>query len=259
MARRTKRRPKFTWFPVSGTNRAGDDGNASGREFAITLGSGADVNVPITIITPLTFDFPADPDQVDVNSPGVLAGIVGQEYVIERIVGNIHAFIVPARQTGNDPGTVATTILGMGIFVARADDANPSLPIGANVSSDLLNNEYGVLEQDTQREPWMFRRTWMLHNPAFTAAMFQTGGSIVEAFINSSGPWHTGMYGDANSGPFVDVRSVRRVGQDDRLWLALSLRAFPNDQPNTVGVLCRGIVDLRILGQLRKARNDGKF
>lgn len=69
------------------------------------------------------------------------------------------------------------------------------------------------------------------------------------------------FYGSIQDGPKIDVKSVRRIGQDDRLWFSISTVALgpvQTEEQTFVGGV-QGYLDVRILGNTRKAKNDGKF
>lgn len=253
-----KRRKRFTWMPVLGTkisNIEPDDGRTvSGRAFGIDVfppsgdpfpGSQGSQNV---LIFPLIPDVPID-GTVAADQILPLEAIIGNEWFCERIVGSI---FVGFRTPDTGELRARSVLVTAGVFVARANDQGSGggvdQPIGSASAAERRDN-YGPQSVDAIREPWMFRRSWML------------GGApdIAQAF--SFFPTSNVFYGDMRSGPHIDVKSVRRIGQDDRLWFAVSTVALgPRtgvEETFTQGV--QGYVDVRILGNTRKARNDGKF
>lgn len=266
---RRKRRTRFTWFPTVGTELGNEPPDVlNGRAFNITVAQQGIV----TELTPLTVDTPAEGGDIDTTAPGALVGIVGQEYVIERIVGKMFAGLEGRRNAANDPSVPHGALFGAGIFVARASDSEvgggDQLPIGA-ASAPERNENYSPLGEDTIREPWMWRRTWLLGNLAFVQTA-QASQVVVfnSANVNTVGslyPPTTAHYGSLQDGPHVDVKSVRRVRQDERLWLAISTasyNAFSGDPgapvSNNAGVI-RGYFDFRILAALRRAKNRSNF
>lgn len=133
----------------------------------------------------------------------------GNHYLLKRIVGKINVAL--------DPKATLTTpqrwLVGAGFFVARSDNdlsgAGTNTPIGwaAMGAAERLSN-YNPLCADTAREPWLWRRTWMLDmNPA---------GMDAAAFPRSNA-YFPGTF----DGPHVDTKSKRRVEDDERLWLAV--------------------------------------
>jgi len=259
MARRLiRRRRKYTWLPTNGTDvelvQGTTDFVSTLFQWAITLNANASYQA--TQIFPLNpFDLPVKPDAQPVGPGGsTLSDVVGNEYVVERMVGNHYAGVI-----SSDSSTGAQQILGvmvgLGFFVARADDTNQNQPIGGQ-------ENYQVFRIDNQREPWMFRRTWLL-NPRFQtlnsnpAAPFQANS---ERLFQSLPNW-TSHYVGANTGPFFDVKSVRRIRTDERLFAAMSIHLLPildaSALSGTIGVY--GVTDLRILGALRRAKNKSNF
>jgi len=267
---RRKRRTRYTWFPTVGVELTDAEPGTvlSGRPFSVTVPQ----NGVSTEITPLTIDTPAEAGDLDTTAPGALVGIVGQEYVIERIVGKLFAGLEARRNAGNDPSIPQGALFGAGLFVARAADADAGggnqVPIGA-ASAAERNENYSPLTEDPIREPWMWRRTWMFGNINFRdisfASQIVTFNSANSQTVGSLYPPTTAHYGSIQDGPHVDVKSVRRVRQDERLWLAVSTasyNAFQGDPgaaiSNNAGVI-RGYFDFRILAALRRAKNRSNF
>jgi len=264
-----KRRTKYTWFPTQGTETETSN-ILAGVTFALQVDSTGSIQ---TGILPLTFDAPAEgPNLADLSpdNPGVLAGIVGQEYFLRRIVGKFHAYHETAISASDGIPNFANfprgCILGAGIFVARAGDVDSTgglgLPIGA-VNSDELRESYSPLSASTIREPWIWRRTWLLQNPGPRAAVYNTSWAGTAGFNQTQWPGDypsaTGFYGSALDGPHIDAKTARRVTQDERLWLAVSTTRWPLDlEPANDGAV-RGYVDYRILASIRRARNRGVF
>lgn len=274
--RRTKR--KFTWFPVIGS--AGpvedeDDFNQLMGQFNV-LPNGSS----LVFINPLIPDVPMEGDEIDPSAPGQLVQALGQEYYIERIVGKI--FLGVSGSADDSPTTVfpKTVLVGAGLFVARANDADvgggANTPIGSASLAERQEN-YSPLGVDAIREPWMWRRTWILNtgrpNPNTNAATgfgptFQSiGGTITFA---PGAPKTNMQYGSVLDGPHMDVKSVRRVGNDERLFLVVATRALdvefasggvtPNAALDTVNG--DGVVmafDYRVLGRLTRSRGKSSF
>lgn len=274
--RRRVRRRKFTWFPVRGAAGPAETGDEfSGQGFQLSVSPDGST---IGIIQPLIPDVPLEGDDIDQNAPGQLVQSLGQEYVVERIVGNLFLhYSAPL----NDPPTVQfpeSVLVGAGIFVARAEDSEgggPNAPIGSLTATEFVSN-YSPLGVDTIREPWMWRRTWVLSANRSTF----NGVGPFQAFRNQlagtglndlpGAPAFNGWYGSEINGPFFDVRSVRRVRNDERLWFIIAARTLdvllqrtgsqtsllPNQQ-NTDGLV--GYLDYRVLGALRRAQARSNF
>lgn len=257
MARRRRRR--YTWFPNLGTGSAFTNGDLTGRQ--ITLGVNLNGS-PSTVVVPLTFDFPNETVQASVAGDTPLGDFIGNEYIIERIVGNMF-YNISSAGNANTGGAVLVTA---GIFVARADDANPDIPIGSAAAADEINN-YSPQFTNNIREPWMFRRTWLLGaqlgvNDGTGALVTTTTvgtGTVVNAANRYAYPQSNVFYGTAVGGPYVDVKSSRRVGQDERLFWVTAAQTWPVDTVDSGIINVGGLFDYRILGTLVKPHNRSTF
>lgn len=277
---RKRRTRKYTWFPVRGTGNPGDPNGTD--EFNGLFGSLniAPNGITSAVIVPLIPDVPMEGNEIDPNAPGQLIQSLGQEYFIERIVGK--AFIgvsTPVDDAGPPAVTFSKTFLvGVGIFVARAADRNagggPDIPIGAASLAEVVEN-YSPLSTDAIREPWMFRRTWVLHSgrlagsPNVPQGPFSPHPVGATATIQSQPAPQTNIgYGSALDGPHFDIKSVRKVGNDERLWLVFAARnldtliasieqtTLPTAVTNNA---VSGYFDYRVLGRLARARNRSNF
>lgn len=263
MRKRTSKRRRFTWLNNLGAAGILETSNpwplVAGQ---LTVDPSGD---DVTIIAPMVLDFPQEGTELTQTSS--LADQIGSEYVIERIVGNLYASVTAP---GDDEPTVINpkvVIVTAGIFIARANDADSgggaNTPIGSASALERFNN-YSPMSPDTTREPWMFRRTWIL-----------ASGRESNAFALRPTPFAgLGGFGKQNNtdmdggvtGPFVDVRSVRRVRNDERLFLAISGRSIDRlvdseNPPNPGGTQTRVnvVFDYRVLGAIRRAANRSNF
>lgn len=272
MARRfSRRRRRFTWLFSNGTALEGREGIADFVATPFTLALDVDEQNDITHeILPLNpFDQPVEPEPtINVLGPTpqvTLADILGSEYVTERIVGNCWA--VAANTAGPAAGQTNNVLVAVGIFVARADGTNVNRPIGPDpalaAGLDERSRSYNPLDAETQREPWMFRRCWMLSSRQNSVNINQVTAATSMPLQRTSFPITTAGYHGLWTGPFFDVKSKRRIRQDDRLWLVLSAQLVPPPAvapavpPSTVRV--EATFDFRILGALRKARQTSTF
>lgn len=258
MARRRRRR--YTWLPNLGAGSGFTGGDLAGRQ--ITLGVPANGS-PNIITVPLTFDFPQEGTDPGVTTATPLADFIGNEYIIERIVGNMFYSLSAAATEPLNSG--AAVLVTAGLFVARAEDANPEIPVGSAFAADELRN-YSPQFTDNIREPWMFRRTWILghqfavHTTGQLTVRTDLVGVVPLSATLYAYPMSNVFYGTAVGGPFVDVKSSRRVGQDERLFWVTTAQNFPVDSVQTATVLnLTGFFDYRILGQLIKPHNRSTF
>lgn len=264
MGRPRRRRARYTWLPTLGTaGPEGSDDNSSGREFTLLVPEDGSSDV---IITPLTFDEPKEGDDLNLAS-NPLGTILGNEYFIKRIVGKLFASHRQQTNAGGDPSLPGAALFGAGFFIARANDTSqgPDQPIGSASIVERQEN-YSPLSEDTIREPWIWRRTWVLQN------YFQRGASALgratfdpalaanaTEFQGVYVPTSTMEYGSVLDGPHIDAKTARRVKQDERLFFVVASRALPTASVFNTNGLIDGYLDFRILGALRKARQGSAF
>lgn len=189
--RRTRRRAKYTWLPTIGTasfNQEEPSDNSSGRAFVVGVPQDGSSNV---IISALTFD---EPNEGELAATTPLATVLGNEYFIKRIVGKMFAGLRGQGAPLNDPSEVAACLFGAGFFIARANDTDQgaSQPIGSASLSERQEN-YSPLSEDTIREPWIWRRTWILGNPALRGlqeGLAFSGTALADSVQNTIGVWY---------------------------------------------------------------------
>jgi len=256
---RRRRRNNGTWLPTYGTLVSEDNESyVSGFAFSDPVDDDGGIS---TVCFPITADAPAyQGDNVGNNT--TMAEVIGNEYFLDRIVGKLFIQYAPSEEVDLDV-TAGPVLVSAGFFVARADDANFQNPVGGGSAAELRDN-YSPLELDTIREPWIWRRTWLLGLAGWQSAAPNSGTSgdaTARGFV-SKWPCANWMYGSVSDGPHIDAKTKRRVGQDDRLWLAISNSYVPTWPKKGNGQQSSGIYgyfDYRLHGSLRKARSTGKF
>lgn len=262
---RRKRRSRGTWFPMLASNRiVGEDVYAYSLirpTIAIPLNGS-----PIIGVVPVTFDDPQEPPNANPDTEG-LAEFLGNEYIFKRALGS--CFVsrdVQRLEMGTTPIDSAGVIVTAGFFVARAQSDNTlpaqsNVPIGwDNQTSQTLFDDYSPQAQASIRKPWMWRRSWILGWNE-SRQYDQTGEGDRETSIYSSYPRNNVMYPSGPSGPSVDIKSRRRIQQDERLWFAygglwLAERVLEDE---SLPVNVRFDLDIRIFGTLVKAKARGAF
>jgi len=229
MASRRRRGPGVQWAPTLIPQVNVPDGNDSWLNYqqSLVFGSGHTIS-----IFPVTFDFPVDPSTANVATTS-MADFVGSAYILKRIVGK--AFCVQLAQTETVGGGLL--MCGAGFFVARADQLTPAAPAGTLESFDPLSD-------NNMMEPWIWRRTWLLGNPADSTGIMAP----------SSSAW----YGSVMDGPHIDSRVKRRINDDDRLWF-VSAVGQTDDRTGGDNAIIQWMVDYRLLVTLRKNRNQSAF
>lgn len=262
---RGRRRSRGTWFPTFGVLAGGQDNTISltGIDNQVDV---TDDGEPYTTIDVLTFDAPDE----GLYESSTLADIVGSEYLLRRVVGKFNAAYI-----GGATSPLFAK-LSMGLFVSRASggsETDSQIPIGApatsfNVSAGLnleATENYSPLAERTMREPWLFRRTWILGNSNNSSTSADPGSTTGTAKLAALAweifPPSTSRHGSVLDGPHVDAKTLRKVGQDDRLYMAVSAARWPLG--GAAGAGATGQItyhfDYRIFASLRKAKQVGRF
>lgn len=245
-----KRRTRYQWLFTRGSAGPVSDvlDSTNFRDFP-TLNPGTTGNTAIAIVPVL------EDTSSDEQTTGLPLGVYqNNEYVIKRIVGK--AFVNVAQVAGSQKGAI---VAGLGFFVARAEDSseNPApgeedFPIGFRGNAfDAKVNDYGVLNNTTMREPWIWRRTWVLSNQLTTAA------NEVTSF-----PKTNVEYGSVQDGPHIDAKVARRVRHDERLFACFQVSPYPvahsfTADANDVVIHCA--FEVRVLGAMRKQKGRSAF
>lgn len=255
---RRKRRIKYSWIQPIGTSIGATAHGLNVRFRQVTAPAGFDSSTDqvydTVAIDPVVLDRPAD--EVSITDEDVrMADQIGSDYILRRVVGKVW---VEAQQLEAQVGETVPhdTYCTAGLFVARADHDNPNVPIGAGGAgaSELIERftSYSPLSTGAIKEPWIWRRTWKLSNVvnATTAGDQQAQG------LN---PRSNTGYGSVLDGPHIDAKTVRRIGQDDRLWMVstwfsdLTFASVESDYSVFFSW------DLRLLARLTKRRQRGTF
>lgn len=259
-----RKKSNGTWFPTLGSVGPGADvaDTDTGIDFSVDAPGNGTSNITIF---PITFDSPQEVDSPNVNEASGLNDIIGNEYIVKRILGN--CFVSRA---ANEADIVATTIkqavkVTCAFFVARAEDETHSGGVDEPIGSALLGDaiqEYGPTNADNIREPWMWRKTWLLGWSSTPRFPTQTVSVSTQQF-SLNFPACNAYYASLIGGPHVDVKSRRRVRQDERLWFVAQARNWPLNSANDGEVAnetpVRGHLDVRMFGSLVKARNKSSF
>lgn len=280
---RRRRKTKYTWLPVIGeagaTFAGGPEGanDSFGSDFSLQALSDPNIPESQVIIGPVTFDHPTETSatlfgtRVDQTTP--MSVFMGNEYLLKRIVGKVYVSIDSRVVNVAAP---SAALVACAFFVARAGDdseASGSLPIGVSASSAESGQrliDYNPLNSATAREPWIWRRTWIL-SPwgagllnSSNSPQNPSGENLLDNLVDVGGgyfPPTNVHYGDMQSGPHIDAKTARRIRQDERLFFVAAARAWKLHQAITDGAPLPivGHLDIRLLGAARKARNRGAF
>lgn len=236
---RTRRRRRLVWFPTRY-----DDDNDPDKLCTIrrsTIGVGVAQRDAFLNIHSIIQDNPVEAESFLDDAIGALPVILmANEYFIRRIVGKFFCSIVSKNTTA------ASCVVTMGLFIARQDSGEApalDLPVGALTQAIQL---YDPANPNTTREPWIWRRQWQLSNALHPSD-----------FGDGNGPATNRTCGSVLDGPHVDAKTMRKVSQGDRLWMAVSTRPFGG-----IGTAEGEVAyewDFRVLGNLRQQRPSGKF
>ena len=238
-----KRRTRYTWFQCIGTAGPAADANddTAAREIVNTVFNNGTAETQIIDWLP---DFGSD-ELAPIPNQVTMGDYQNNAYFIKRIVGKIFCSV---QQSAAD--TQFAAIVAAGFFIARADEGSANGdPIGADSAANR-NENYSALRTTNTREPWMWRRTWILANQQATDVSLAG-----EKFY----PRTNADYGSMTDGPHIDMKTARRVNEGERLYMALTTRSFPLDSINTLGLSVRTLVECRVLGQMRKGKGRGVF
>lgn len=257
--RRTRgiRRNQGTWFPIAGTYWS-----VEGEEFHdatindATVSAQSDKSLGTSLnVHPVTLDYTQFPSSGNSPSegPSLRDFTEGQDYILKRLVGNFTCFLgFGANQQGNFSPTDqwAHILVGCGFFVARAADADQTLP-------DLTVDEIDPLAAINIQNSWIFRRTWILDNPQNVYPINTSGEFSWEVCSNRD------YAGDMNS-PFFDTKSKRRIKREERLWFAVSIIGWDGQRiqvggQNADNPYLNYNLDVRLFGKMVKGRTSPTF
>jgi len=245
---RRKRRTRYQWLLNTGTigPSADIDDTTQGRELALNIPTNGTTDIAIV---DLLNDTPSEDVIFGGNVLPTMAQTIGNEYAIRRIVGKCHV-------SRNTLGTTSPGVLiAAGIFVARAGDFGDfagaeNLPINSGTAAAQIDN-YSPLRLENVREPWIWRRTWILGTSTITDAGLEGAQSY---------PINNAAYGSIQDGAHIDAKTGRRIRDGERLWAVLAGRNFPlNSTSATTATLVRAYMDYRVLGAMRRAHNRSAF
>lgn len=248
---RRRRKAKYTWMPtLGGVTQSGDSGIGT-TSFGIYMEANPNSAINSVFIRSLVPDQTTFPDQAD--AVGSLRDYTeGQDWFLKRIVGKIPLCV----QSGAATGTTSWRFLQIAaaFFVARAKDDDNDTP-------DLDVDEYDPLGSQNVRQPWIWRRTWILQNPLVATS---AAPPIVRNWAGF--PAANTSYGSVADGAHIDAKTARRIRREERLWFVVSAFGFNNVFGNDGETVTTpeisaigGLLDYRILGQMRKSSNRSTF
>lgn len=234
---RRKTRPKVVWLPNTNANSIGADTHSTAQAMVVApsgvLGDFAVGEIPIVIDN---IDSPLAAGNVS------LADIFDSGYRLRRLVGKVW---ISCQQLA--AATPATVLVTAGFIIRRSNpDTGISLALTAADANQLSPGDI-----DGSSDPWIWRRSWIVHNILSTAAVT---GEFVGAPTNNFSPG----CGSAVDGPHVDVKTGRIVTQDERLFLDVSALILRNPGDGQTAVNIDVIADIRALASMRTSVGNRK-
>lgn len=250
---RRKRRSKYIWLPSRYASYETLSNATPTTAHNGTIQADGDASVTLQL-APVLLDSnieATDVESIDPTNVTIADIVQSNEYFIKRICGNL--WLAVRQDSTGGGGVVPAALVTAGLFVARVDSSNHLQPAGA-VAGAFGN--FDPQHPDTLREPWIWRRTWILAN---TMDYTSAGASYTSSY-----PWAgaTNWYPTDNrtTGSGIDQKTARRVKSDERLFLAISARAWPpNAGWNGGGLNIDFTYEFRVLGALRRPSSRGVF
>lgn len=233
--RTRRRRPAVTWLPTEGYDST-VTGQATPSITQRFINLAGNIGEHRCVVWSPFADLQAE--NFGTNLPGDTALALTGEYFLRRIVGK--AFVALTYGTNGPTHAVAA----LGFFIARVSGDGTG---AVQQTTYDVTYDYSPLAQQNMREPWIWRRTWLLE---------QLPGIAVADTIY---PASNVSYGSVVDGPHIDQKTKRRVANDERLFAsfaAVSLSASGTGV-ETSSLGCT--LDLRAVVSLRKAHNRGTF
>jgi len=230
-----RKRPRVVWLPPTNANAIDNVTGQSGiQAFRVDVSPAAPT---ATGEIPLTIDTEDDPQ----GATSSLSDVENSGYRLRRIVGKIWVRLDQA-----DDCNIEFAIVTAGIIVRRSEQASGlSLALLSGLNEMLTTNDttaYG--------DPWIWRRSWLLHNNAAPGApQLALPGPESNYGINN---------GSAVDGPHVDQKTARIISSEERLFLDVTVRSNEPGAPSQdeIPVSTLIITDLRVLASMRMSSGN---
>lgn len=243
MARRNRRRRRYTWFPNLGTDPQADGlphKRLSGVNFSLALADPAGPTYNRAII-PLTFDQPINEAEVAMTTPGIrLSALQGSSWFLRRVVGSLQVARGWVALQGGQPRQPAL-LFGAALAVVPWDEYSntPEADVNPLLAEDI-------------NEPWIWRRTLLLgaQNVNSGFSLSPNANALLTFPVNSS-------FHPQSRFEMLDQKTMRLINGDERLCLVVSVAPLTSvtlgDDEDTI----IGYFDYRLLGGLRRRSNRG--
>lgn len=263
--RRRRRGSRYTWMPMLGNVYNNGESTYQVATTRLYLQPRAQLSDPPVldngsgfgslVVVPLVPDYTEMPDPANGTSMTLRDYTEGQDWFLRRIVGKLVVACATKNNTSVQTGVWPAVEVTAGFFVARSQDQSEG-------QIDLATNEYDPQDLRNIRQPWIWRRTWILG----AAEVGVPTTDPTQPQLSTLWPNSNEEFGSLGDGPNVDAKTLRRIRREERLWLALSvLGAGVIDASTSVtfGDQAQPIVqiyaDLRCLGAMRRSKNASRF
>lgn len=255
--RRTRRR-KYIWLPISGTSLSADGARSSISEFVLDVNTSGQQFGVQSVTYDQNQELASGQGALAADTP--LAELIANEYFLKRIVGKCFVNTEYQPQVDFDIAGLPGVIVTAAFFIARQDSQFPNFPLDGALTPTIYNPQSAVVI----REPWIWRRTWVLGLVGRLGLDYSVHpASHSGQAVSTAYPTTNVDYGSVADGPHIDARTARRVRQEERLWFVAGATTYPlNQAPNSPTDLTFQVrigLDVRLLGALRKSRNRGSF
>lgn len=238
------RRKGGIWLPTLGTRWTGGEETYHESAFQIFTSQVPNSRTfgPVISTYAIVPDFSFQPSEAPAGRQATLNDRTsGNSWFLDSIVGNI---FLKAYDFSQDEGQWNYVQVAAGFFVSRSDDLSDAGP-------DLYEEELDPMNVDNIQNPWIWRRMWILSNPAGT-------GVMRDDFPISNAEMA------APSGPFVQTKAKRIIRREHRLWFTIAAMGWNGESISTVPLSTQpavaGIADLRVVGRtVSNARGGGTF
>lgn len=237
---RRTRKPRVVWLPPDPFNSLGTDPNtaianvnaSSIRHIEIHLLGPAGTGTSFGAAVPIVGDGGnAENTIIGLPSPSgpqyavqTLSDMFNSGYRLRRICGHIFARM-PQRPVGQG-GVAGDVFLTASFQVMRVDSNGNPVDVEAANPTTYVN----------QDNPWIWRRTWCLSN--FANPFIIQGGAVSNLGLS------------VREGTFIDQKTARVVGPDERLFLCLSA-TMTSGNDATLDDFIVVDLDIRVLASLK--------
>lgn len=239
---RRNRKPRVVWLPPDPNNRVGTDlvninpDSTSIGQTTITVANNYIPGESSGKAIPLVADLGEAEQYVPgTGAPGAptLSDMYNSGYRLRRICG--HLFCGMVQNVGIQPGSGGTgNIMVTASFqVCRVDTSGLAVDVQAQNPDTMVN----------QDNPWIWRRSWLLTNFVYVDSQ----GGVAKLYLGET----TNIGSSIREGSFVDQKTARIVGPDERLFMNLVCTVLDGDGGSGLDNNIIFNWNLRVLGSLK--------